>query len=160
LLKKGILEYSVYPANTISQTHSYQKAQYWRDPHADADSSHFIDDLNQEHYFNASYKANLLALKNLVLIRFQDDTMVLPPESQWFGFFKKGQGTELESLQETKLYKEDLLGLKQMEEEGRLHFISIPGGHLQLGPHHLETLVKNFLSPTVDRRKVRLKETK
>lgn len=37
---------------------------------------------------------------------FESDTMVQPKESEWFGFYKPGQNKEVESLQESNLYKE------------------------------------------------------
>merc|ERR1712212_1392560 len=105
----------------------------------------FIADLNQERAFNASYKRNLLNLKKLVLIRFLDDSMVVPSETQWFGFYEKGQSIDIEPIQtNSRLYvrkinnnnnnnndddevEDDPLGLRQMDVEGRLDFIAIPG---------------------------------
>ena len=121
-------------------------------------------DLNQASSFNSSYKANLLRLKHFVLIRFLDDEMVVPAESQWFGFYRRGQSIDLESLrQNQRLYRvgkagvdeeddsgdddadDDPLGLRKMDAEGRLHFIQVPGGHLQLSLRQYDKLIDEYL---------------
>jgi len=41
-----------------------------------------------------------------VFVKFENDTMVEPVESEWFGFYKPGQAEEVQKLQESKLYQE------------------------------------------------------
>lgn len=79
---------------------------------------------------NETYKKNLMSLKTFVMVKFLQDTMVDPVDSevcvqqcllnptllaenlmtvfvvQWFGFYKPGQAKELETLQESTIYKE------------------------------------------------------
>jgi palmitoyl-protein thioesterase len=115
------------------QNHIVQ-AEYWHDPLQEEEYrkySVFLADINQERHINTSYKENLAKLKNLVLVKFENDTMVEPRESEWFGFYKPGQSSELFSLQESDLYKQDKLGLKTLDEQGRIHLLSVPGEHLQ-----------------------------
>ena len=59
-------------------------------------------DLNQVASFNSSYKTNLLHLEHLVLIRFLDDEMVVPSESQLFGFYRDGQSVDIEPLRQNQ----------------------------------------------------------
>lgn len=40
------------------------------------------------------------------MVKFDQDSMVEPRISEWFGFYKPGQDVETETLQESKLYKE------------------------------------------------------
>ena len=47
--------------------------------------------------------------------------------------------SNLKFLLETQLYKEDWIGLKTMDEAGKLHFYDIPGGHLQLSMEWFKT---------------------
>ena len=47
-----------------------------------------------------------MALDNFVMVKFNQDVTVIPRESEWFGFYKTGQDTELETLQESLLYTE------------------------------------------------------
>lgn len=56
------------------------------------------------HYCHQAYKENLQKLQNLVLVKFENDTMVEPTESEWFGFYKPGQAKEIQTLQQSDLY--------------------------------------------------------
>lgn len=60
----------------------------------------FVDLSRQE------YKQNLQKLQSIVFVKFENDTMVDPVESEWFGFYKPGQAEEVQKLQESKLYQE------------------------------------------------------
>ncbi|NXP41622.1 PPT1 thioesterase, partial [Leiothrix lutea] len=90
------------------QEHLVQ-AEYWHDPLKEEEyrkNSIFLADINQERGINETYKKNLMALKKFVMVKFLNDTMVDPPISEWFGFYKSGQAKETIPLQETSLYKE------------------------------------------------------
>ncbi|KAG7563158.1 Palmitoyl protein thioesterase, partial [Arabidopsis suecica] len=52
-------------------------------------SSKYLPKLNNEipNQRNSTYKDRFTRLKNLVLIMFQDDTVIVPKESSWFGFY-------------------------------------------------------------------------
>jgi palmitoyl-protein thioesterase len=55
------------------------QAEYWHDPLNEAEyreKSVFLAEINQEKAFNPSYKQNLLNLKNFVMVKFNQDTMV------------------------------------------------------------------------------------
>ncbi|CAB3380702.1 Hypothetical predicted protein [Cloeon dipterum] len=110
------------------------QAQYWHNPTREDEYKHgslFLADINNELVINADYKNNLLKLKNFVLVRFNNDTMVEPISSEWFGFYKPGQALIELPLELTDLYKQDRLGLKQLKESGRLHFLQVNGDHLK-----------------------------
>ncbi|EDO39662.1 predicted protein [Nematostella vectensis] len=126
------------------QDHLVQ-AEYWHDPMNEKeyrDKSIFLADINQEKTKNPTYKENLMKLKNFVMVMFAKDTMVDPKESEWFGFYKPGQGKELMTLQESLLYKEDWLGLQVMDKAGKLHFLSADGDHLRFTN---EFFIKNII---------------
>lgn len=115
------------------QKHLVQ-AQYWHDPLNDElyhKYSLFLADINQERVVNETYKKNLQQLEKFVLVKFLNDSVVDPVESEWFGFLKVGQAKEVETLQESVLYKEDRLGLAAMDQEGKLVFLQTHGDHLQ-----------------------------
>lgn len=38
------------------------------------------------------------------MVKFNNDTMVEPIETEWFGFYKPGQSSEVVTLQESDLY--------------------------------------------------------
>ena len=55
--------------------------------------------------------------------------MVEPRESGHFEFYVPGQDKEILPLRESQLYLEDWIGLKALDESGRLHFLEHPGNH-------------------------------
>uniref|UniRef100_A0A5S6QK09 Palmitoyl-protein thioesterase 1 n=1 Tax=Trichuris muris TaxID=70415 RepID=A0A5S6QK09_TRIMR len=98
------------------------QAQYWHDPLNEVTykkRSIFIADINNEKEVNETYVSNLSQLENFVMVKFNRDTMVVPAESSWFGFFAPGQDERVLPLEETVLYKEDRLGLKKLMENKR-----------------------------------------
>lgn len=78
----------------------------------------------------------------MVLVKFENDTIVQPKESQWFGFYKPGQDKETIPLEETDLYIKDQLGLQAMKQSGQLVFLQTEGNHLQF---KREWFVENLL---------------
>jgi len=110
------------------------QAQYWQDPTREelyANASIFLADINnQKAQQNQLYKQNLESLKTFVLVLFENDTVVIPRESEWFGFYTTGQDVEITSLQDSQLYQEDWIGMKTLDENGQLVFLSTEGNHL------------------------------
>lgn len=94
--------------------------------------SQFIAEINNEVTINPIYKQRLSALKRFVMVKFTGDTIVDPVESEWFGFFAYGNISRIVPLEESRLYKEDRLGLKALDESKRLVRVSLPGDHLQI----------------------------
>ncbi|XP_076440551.1 palmitoyl-protein thioesterase 1-like [Babylonia areolata] len=143
---RKLLNYGVYVS--FVQDHLVQ-AEYWQDPLNEeeyVEKSVFLADINQERKVNQNYKDNLLKLKNLVLVKFLQDTMVQPKESEWFGFYKPGQAEIVLPMNQTKLYTEDRLGLKELQASGRLHFLASDGDHLRFNrTWFINNIVKPFL---------------
>ncbi|XP_023687893.1 palmitoyl-protein thioesterase 1 [Paramormyrops kingsleyae] len=131
----------------LVQKHLVQ-AQYWHDPlNEDLYRTHslFLADVNQERMVNESYKKNLQSLEKFVMVKFLQDSVVDPVDSEWFGFYKPGQGTETETLQESALYKEDRLGLAAMEKAGKLVFLASEGDHLQFSREWFDAKLLPYL---------------
>lgn len=57
--------------------------------------------------------------------------MVVPRDSAWFYDFDD-DGYTLLPTRETKLYKEDKIGLKQLDDKGALVFEEVEGQHLEI----------------------------
>lgn len=132
--------------NTGAYTDLVQKhlvqAQYWHDPLNDdlyRRHSLFLADVNQERVVNETYKKNLQMLDRFVLVKFLKDSVVDPVDTEWFGFYKTGQAKEMETLQESVLYKEDRLGLAAMDKAGKLIFLTSDGDHLQFSTEWFNT---------------------
>lgn len=109
--------------------------QYWHDPIQEdlyRSKSIFLADINNENKQNPEYKERLLSLKNLVLVKFLNDSMVEPRESSLFGFYKTGQSQDIYTLRESRIYSEDWIGLKQLDTTQRLKLYEVIGDHLQI----------------------------
>lgn len=120
--------YEPYFQNRIVQ------AQYWHTPLREEryiKKNHFLPDINNDGSFNATYRQHMASLNSFAMVLFENDTMVVPRISEHFGYYAPGQDQEEVPLQETDLYKQDLLGLKTLDAQGKLLFMSTPGEHLQ-----------------------------
>jgi len=111
------------------------QAQYWHDPlHFDTyvEKSHFLAEINNEKpEKNASYAINLSKLENFIMVKHTEDSMVEPRESEHFEFYVPGQADVILPLRESPIYVEDRIGLKALDEAGKLHFMEVEGDHLQ-----------------------------
>jgi len=120
--------YNTYVQETLVQ------AQYWHDPLQEAEyikKSMFIAEINQLQGVKPEYKTNLMKLNAFVMVRFNNDTMVIPRDSEWFGYYAPGQDKTMQTLQQSSIYVNDTLGLKEMDTAGKLVFLEVDGDHLQ-----------------------------
>jgi palmitoyl-protein thioesterase len=109
--------------------------------------SNFLADVNNERKFkNVTYAKNLASLDKFAMYVFEDDTTVIPKESGWFAQVNVTSG-EVTKLRDRKIYKEDWIGLKQLDEKGGLEFKTIPGPHMQLADEDLEKIFKMYFAP-------------
>ncbi|KAJ5475642.1 hypothetical protein N7539_007929 [Penicillium diatomitis] len=128
-------------------------AQYFRDPSeldAYLEKSNFLADINNERELkNVQYKKNLQSLNVFAMYMFDDDTVVVPKESAVFAEVNSTDGT-VTPLQERPIYKEDWLGLKALDDQGKLHFKSAPGQHMELSEELLRKTFKEYFGPVED----------
>jgi palmitoyl-protein thioesterase len=128
---RRLLNYGAYESFVQN---SLVQAEYWHDPLDEAkyrEKSIFLAEINNENVQNDTYKQNLLKLQNLVLIKFLKDTMVVPPESEWFGFYAPGQAATIQQYNETELYQKDRIGFKQLVDQGKVAFLALDSDHLR-----------------------------
>ncbi|PNH12249.1 Palmitoyl-protein thioesterase 1, partial [Tetrabaena socialis] len=128
------------------------QAQYFKDPlrlDEYLTANPFLPDINNERgpaARNPLYAANLATLERLVLLRFADDETVVPRDSAWFSFF---DGERVVPLREQPLYREDWLGLRALDEAGRLEFAEAPGGHMQFTLQWFsDNVMDKYLAPS------------
>ncbi|KAI9369028.1 Alpha/Beta hydrolase protein [Aspergillus egyptiacus] len=127
-------------------------AQYFRDPdpvemEAYLEHSNFLADVNNERVLkNETYKENLGRLNRFAMFMFEDDTVVHPKESAWFADVNLTTG-EVVPLRERDLYKEDWLGLKRLDEAGKLEFRTLRGDHMRLEEEELEQVFREYFGP-------------
>ncbi|XVF52564.1 hypothetical protein PTKIN_Ptkin05aG0028500 [Pterospermum kingtungense] len=107
----------------------------------------FLPKLNNElpDERNSTYKQRFTSLQNLVLIMFENDSVLIPRETSWFGYYPDGAFKPVVHPQETKLYTEDWIGLKTLDDAGRVHYISVAGGHLGISREDMKKHVVPYL---------------
>jgi palmitoyl-protein thioesterase len=130
-------------------------AQYYRDVDPETgkpsdnylESSNLLADLNNERRVkNKTYAVNLAKLEKFVMYEFEDDTTVIPKESEWFA---EVNGTDVRPtpLKERDIYKQDWIGLKALDDKGGLVFRTTPGGHMQLSEKVLAEAFELYYGP-------------
>jgi palmitoyl-protein thioesterase len=147
----------------------HKQAQYFRDTdHFERyiDSNHFLASINNElpaPHKDSTYAAHLKQLDTLVLVRFKEDVTVVPKESAWFGsyrlkeeeddsmraFFEPGRDEEVMKaivpMRKQPLYVEDWIGLRALDESGRLELVSCKGVHMHLSTECWRPLVEKYV---------------
>ncbi|KAJ4954689.1 hypothetical protein NE237_011472 [Protea cynaroides] len=114
----------------------------------------FLPKLNNElpDKRNATYKERFSSLQNLVLIMFKNDTVLIPRETSWFGYYPDGDFNAVLSPQETPLYVEDWIGLKTLDDAGKVTFVSVSGNHLEISDSDLKEYVVPYLEEASTKR--------
>ncbi|CAG8474457.1 3439_t:CDS:2, partial [Acaulospora colombiana] len=88
----------------------------------------FLPDINNEYETkNETYARNLASLNKLVLVRFTEDVTVKPRDTSWFSFYDE-EG-DIVPVHQQPLYKQDWIGLKKLDEAGKLIFKDCEGAH-------------------------------
>lgn len=88
---------------------------------------------------DASYKDNLRSLSNFVMLQFSNETTVVPAVSSHFGSLRPlpidatggKPAHKVIPLRGSQLYLEDWIGLKALDEAGKLHYGWCDGEHMQ-----------------------------
>lgn len=126
-------------------------AQYYRDPDEldrYLESSNFLADVNNERTVkNETYKMNLLTLEKFAMYVFGDDKTVIPKESGWFAEVNSTTGN-VTWLKDRDMYREDWLGLRTLDELGRLDFEVTEGEHMELTDELLVDTFRKYFAPT------------
>ena len=122
-------------------------AQYYRDPEdlePYLEYSNFLADINNEREIkNSTYKENMEKLERFAMYLFANDTTVVPKETGWFAEVNT-TSDEVTKLHDRLIYKEDWLGLKSLDEAGKLHFKIIAGAHMQFGEDVVQDVARKY----------------
>lgn len=109
--------------------------------------SNLLADINNEKELkNEVYKKRLAGLEKFVMFLFEEDTTVIPKESGWFAEVNATSG-DVTPLRERPIYKEDWLGLKELDEQEGLVFLTTHGDHMQLSDRVLRETYKQYFGP-------------
>lgn len=120
-------------------------AQYWRDPiHPQHyyEKSIFLPHANQDVEIVEEEVRKIKELEAMVLVKFNQDTAVVPPISEWFGYYEDGQDKNVVSAEFWPVWKN--LGLNYLSDRGRLHFLAKDGDHLQFSNEWFEYNIVPF----------------
>lgn len=133
--KRDIGKLSLLFYNPVGQLLS-STAGYWHDPLQQEKylkQNTFLPVITNEvkHPLNEQQTKNVASLQKILFIAAEADRVVKPFCSAERRFYKDGSTTEIEpSFRATRTYKENLLNLGAMYDDGRLVIASIPGaGH-------------------------------
>jgi len=111
------------------------QAQYYHDPKDERGYLRWnvlMPDINNEKdQKNETYKQNMLSLNLLVLFKFTLDTVVVPRESEWFGYYSPHQNSVVIPMNETDGYLGDWIGLKTLDSLGKIVLGSSPFNHMK-----------------------------
>ncbi|CAH8392600.1 unnamed protein product [Eruca vesicaria subsp. sativa] len=112
--------------------------------------SKYLPKLNNERpeERNSTIKDRFMSLHNLVLVMFQNDTTLVPKETSWFGYYTDDSFDSLLSTQQTKLYREDWIGLKALDDVGKVKFVNVSGDHLMIEYKDVVKYVVPYLMQT------------
>lgn len=110
--------------------------------------SNFLADINNERAVKKpEYARNLAALDHFVMYVFEEDTTVVPKESGWFAQTNLTSG-EVTGLRERRIYKEDWIGLRKLDDKGGLSFETVKGArHMEIADEVLVEAFEKYFSP-------------
>ena len=107
-------------------------------------SKSLLFDINNEgKFFDESAKKRFLKLDLLVLIAFEKDRMITPKESAFFAEYDENH--ELVDMENTRIYKEDLFGLKTLNEKGKILKFWINNRHCKYEWKDIDRTVVPFI---------------
>ncbi|KAI8975883.1 alpha/beta-hydrolase [Trametes punicea] len=142
------------------------QAQYFRDPDrldVYRARNRFLAPVNNEvpdggeGARNETYAVNLARLDTLVLVLFAQDKTVVPKESAWFGSYAPSSDAAEEAKERTiipmrlqPLYQQDWIGLRTLDESGRVVLETCEGEHMQLTDECWRPLVQRYIGSILD----------
>ncbi|KAJ8726116.1 hypothetical protein PYW07_000814 [Mythimna separata] len=152
LVFPGLVKDTVYELFYSRVGQHTSVGNYWNDPYHQTlyeSYSVYLPYINN-HIMSAKsadFKNNLLRLKRLVLIGGPDDNVITPWQSSQFGYYDANE-TIIE-MKEQDIYMEDKIGLRTLDETGRLHIVTVPGVN-HFSWHMNISIVDDCLLPFLD----------
>jgi len=64
----------------------------------------------------------------MMLVMSDKDSIVQPKSSAWFEFYDR-RGKEIVPLRESVFYKQDFIGIRELDEQGKLYLVKTVGRH-------------------------------
>jgi palmitoyl-protein thioesterase len=139
LLTMGTPHMGVFFADDPDPFYKNVIRDYWKDPFRYQDylrTNEFLSELNNEREHNESelYRSNMLGLKELGIVWTSVDEVVQPLESARFEYYNTTAAMERGELVVVPLglsntYVKDLIGLRGLDEAGRLVLVETDCAH-------------------------------
>lgn len=137
LFYTDIFQEHLAPAGYFKDRHNYESYQQY---------STFLANLNNEKTVkNAEYKRRFSLLEKVCLMMNEKDTVISPASTAWFEFYDKEQNKVL-PLRESTFYQEDFIGLRQLDEAGKVKFVKLSGDHIHFSDHDIDTYMLPVLA--------------
>jgi len=71
-------------------------------------------------------KRRFSAIHGAMLVRFLEDNVIYPNESEWFQSFDK-TGEKVLGIKESDFYKKDYIGFKALNDAGKVKYVALHG---------------------------------
>jgi len=109
-------------------------ASYWRNPIKYGEyilKCSFLPDINGEKRSGQTlkYQTNMQSLQNFVMVWTENDDVVKPASSGKFNFLDNN--LNIVDLVDSKVYQNDVIGLRTLNETGRLYSYTTTCGHTE-----------------------------
>lgn len=118
------LVYKNYVQNSIGPAGYFRVSNHLKNYYK---SKSFLLEINNEKNYDENAKKRFLKLDKLVLIAFIKDRLISPRESAHFCNYDEKH--KLVDMKDTKIYKEDLFGLKTLDEQGKITKLWVNNEH-------------------------------
>ena len=126
----SLVDYFVYGKSiqkSIGPAGYYRTAAHIKDYQ---NSESFLYQLNNEgKYYDEKSKEKFKQLESLVLIGFKNDKMISPKET--IEFCEYDENFNVVPMNKTEVYKNDLFGLKSLDEKKSIHVHYLEGEHIE-----------------------------
>ena len=126
----SLVDYFVYGKSiqkSIGPAGYYRTAAHIKDYQ---NSESFLYKLNNEgKYYDEKSKEKFKQLESLVLIGFKNDKMISPKET--IEFCEYDENFNVVPMNKTEIYKNDLFGLKSLDEKKSIHVHYLEGEHIE-----------------------------
>ncbi|XP_067002663.1 lysosomal thioesterase PPT2 homolog isoform X2 [Anabrus simplex] len=125
---------------------------YWNDPHQQKlfyNYSRFLPYIDNELSSPRSdvFKSGITKLERLVLIGGPNDGVITPWQSSHFGYYNEEE--EVIDMRQREFYKNDLIGLKTLDLNGKLTVVELSGvSHFDW--HKNSTVLDKYILPFLD----------
>ena len=131
-----------YQLRDIVAPCGYYKYRYDQDTYKKTNT--FLKMLNNEDEKDEEVYKRFSSLEKVKLIKSREDTVITPRDSSWFQFYDK-DGIEIVPLELSDFYIDDYIGLRKLNEEGKVEFTEFAEEHVLYNiDEYNEEIVKFF----------------